>query len=190
MTNQPLALQLLHLLSTQSMGRRRLAEASGLTEMVVRQALDELRKLGLVRAERTGFRLTEVALAQYSSLFEGVRSVVPLSMRLFGEPNTFLAGHLTRTPSEPAWALRDIALSRGATGLIILSYSDREWRFAHDGEPLKERNPADAETTDHIFPNPLEEDCLIAITAPCTGRAGLSLWAVIATVLKSDLVEI
>jgi len=83
MTDQPLALQLLHLLSTQSMGRRRLAEASGLTEMVVRQALDELRKLGLVRAERTGFRLTEVALAQYSSLFEGVRSVVPLSMRLF-----------------------------------------------------------------------------------------------------------
>lgn len=171
---------LLFHLGARRMGRRRLAEAAGMTEMVVRQAIDELRLSGLVRAERTGLFLTDAARTRYGALLASVRAITPLSLDLLGSTTGFLAGHLAFTPAEPAWALRDVALARGASGLILLIYAEGAWCFAHNREPFGEKNPHDAAVLRQQIAGPEENDALAAVCAPSMHEAHRALWALMA----------
>lgn len=188
MTEPALGLQLLYHLQHDTVGRRRLAHRIGRTEMVVRKALDELRVAGLIHVDRNGLRWTPLASTRYGDLMRSVRSVGSLALNLWGESVETSIAHLGITPRKQAWALRDAALAQGASGLVLLTFVSGLWRFAHNAEPLEEKNPSDAMALRCKLSEPKIGDALILVRAAIPTAAGQGLWTAIAHAL--DVQEI
>jgi len=178
-------LQLVYEIGLRRLGRRRLAESTGLSEMTVRLELERLREQRCVDLRRAGPRLTASGREHFARLFEAIREVQPLELDTLRLGAVGLAGHILSRAIPPAWAVRDIAIREGATGLVLLRFESGEWAFTHDNEPVRLRNPVDASTLDAAFRDPAEGDHLVVSFGRNRLGAGQGLWSALARILSS-----
>jgi len=178
------ALQLAYHIRRERIGRRRLADRTGLSEMAVRTALEQLRDRKLVSLERSGVMLTSAGRRHFLPSLEPIRSVFPIGLTTLRLDHVSIGADLARQDTGPAWTLRDRAIQEGATGLLLLRFGNREWVFAHDGEPVRRRNPDDAATIEAALSDPRDGDRLMIVSAPDRRRAGLGLWRALSGVLE------
>ena len=176
-------LQLVYHVGLEGLGRRRLAESTGLTEMTVRLELERLRERGFVDLKRAGPELTTQGRQYFSPAFERIVAVRALELTTLRLDEVALAAHSFFKQTPPAWAIRDVAIREGATGLVLLRYGGSGWAFTHDDEPIRLRNSHDALVIETAFPDPACEDGLIIASGPDRRLAGLGLWGSIGDVL-------
>ncbi|MGB2982816.1 MAG: hypothetical protein WBC63_03010 [Candidatus Bipolaricaulia bacterium] len=183
MSESGTTLQLIYHVGLEGLGRRRLAESTGLSEMTVRLELERLRERGYVDLKRAGPELTNQGRHHFAPVFERIGAVQALELTTLRLDAVALAAYSFLKESPPAWAIRDVAIREGATGLVLLQYSESGWSFTHDDEPVRLRNAHDALTIETAFPDPACEDGLIIASAPDRRLAGLGLWGAIGGVL-------
>jgi len=184
--HSPKAARLAYFIGHAHVGRRRLALLSGLTEMATRTEVQRLYDQGLVRTGPRGIDLTPAGRRRFAAILTSIRALGPLGLPSLQLDRVTLGAHLFDGRLTPAWTLRDIAIREGATALLVLRFATRKWCFAHDGEPLDHRNPADASAIRQRFPAPEEGDSLLLASAPDPPRAAAGLWGAISTVLPLD----
>lgn len=174
------ALQLAFLLQEERLGRRRLADRTGLSEMFVRLELEHLRDRGLVRLDRRGCELTDEGLRLFSPALKLVAKVMPVELSDLRIDVVNLAAQLTGMTHVPAaWKLRDEAIREGASGLIMLSQQDGEWTFSHDQEPLRVQYSVDAEQLEQCFGGGNPNDILLIVPGPDRNVCARGLWGAI-----------
>jgi len=161
------------------LGRRRLAAVSGLSEMSVRLELQRLRDAGWVTLDRSGVKLTKSGRRRFASVLDRIRDVREVDLTSLRLDACALAGLVAVHERSAVWAVRDLAVREGATGLLLLRFSPAGWSFSHDGELVAERNPADAATLATIFRDAIADDSLVVAFAPDLGSVGLALWRVL-----------
>lgn len=176
-------LQLLHEIRRRPSGRRRLAEATGRSEMAVRLELDRLRGRGLIELRREGPRITEAGRRGFEQLFRSVHDVQSIELSALQLDEVGVGAHILLAIEAPAWVLRDLAVRQGASGLVLLRREGGTWRFAHDGEPVGLRNPRDDGRIEKAFSGASSGDALILSFGPDRRSAGCGLWAVLAEIL-------
>lgn len=162
------------------LGRRRLAAVSGLSEMSVRLELQRLRDSGWVTLARSGVELTKSGRRRFSSVLDRIRDVREVDLTSLRLGAYALAGLVAAHERSAVWAVRDLAVREGATGLLLLRCSAAGWSFSHNDEPVAEHNPTDAATLATTFPKATANDRLVVAFAPDLGCAGLALWRVLA----------
>jgi len=172
-------LQLIYYVGKAHLGRRRLAAVSGLSEMSVRLELQRLRDAGWVTIDRSGVELTKSGRRRFASVLNRIRDVCEVDLTSLRLDACALAGLVATHERSAVWAVRDLAVREGATGLLLLRFSALGWSFSHDGEPVAERNPTDAGTLATTFPEATADDRLVVAFAPDLGSAGLALWRVL-----------
>jgi DNA-binding transcriptional ArsR family regulator len=180
----PVTLQIVHHVRSSRLGRRRLAERTGLTEMTVRIELERLRDRGLIELPRAGVVLTSAGCRRFGPLLDPIRSVERVNLDTLRVDDVALAARVARRAVEPAWALRDHAIREGATGFLLLRLNTCGWAFIHDEELVQARNPGDAAMLESVFPEASSGDLLLVTSAPDLRRASLGLWGAILAVLK------
>ena len=185
MEESVVAIQLAYYVSRARLGRRRLALRTGLTEMAVRLELERLRERRLVRLSRAGVELTPAGRRHFAPCLEFVRSVARLELSTLRVDDVGLAAHVAPREFGSVWALRDAAVREGSTGLLILRFGIDGWVFAHDDEPVRLRNPEDAESIAAVFSEPGQADLLLIAFGPDLKRAGLGLWRSVLTILAN-----
>jgi len=178
-----IAAQLIWLLSRGPWGRRSLARATGLGEIVVRQELEQLRSQGLVEMDRRGTRLTPRGREEFAAVIAKVKGVKELRLRELGLDRFSLGALIgSAAGSGPIWQLRDLAISAGASGAVLVDCTSEGLRFADSGEPLAARNPRDAALLQQSFPAGAG-DLIVLVSAPDRRRAHLGLWKIIMALL-------
>ncbi len=163
-------------------GRRSLAKASGLGEIVVRQEVERLGRLGLVEIDRRGTRLTARGREEFSPILARVKGMRELQLRGLALDRFTLGALIAgvgREGSGPTWRLRDLAVREGASGAILITQADGALRFSDSGEPVGARNPEDARLLYENFPGLEEGDLLVLVSAAGRGAAYLGLWRII-----------
>jgi len=161
------------------LGRRRLAAVSGLSEMSVRLELQRLRDAGWVTLDRSGVELTKSGRRRFACVLDRICAVREVDLTSLRLDACALAGLVAAYERSAVWAVRDLAVREGATGLLLLRFSAAGWSFSHDGELVAERNPADAATLATTFPEAIADDSLVVAFAPDLGSVGLALWRVL-----------
>lgn len=179
-----IANQLIWHLSHGAQGRRSLARATGLGEIVVRRELERLRSRGLVEMDRGGTRLTEEGAREFAAVIAGVKEVKELRLRGLSL-DRFALGALLSPAAEggPTWQLRDLAIREGASGAVFITYGSSGLRFGDSDEPLAVRNPLDAVVLQKHLPGQ-EGDLIVLVFAPDRREAHLGLWRIIAELLR------
>ena len=186
--NSALRLQLVYYieracLANEHIGRRRLAQVSGLTEMSVRLELQRLRDIGNVAVARAGIEMTKSGRREYATMLGQIRNVCEVDLSSLRLDAHTLAALIAVETGDPAWTLRDLAIREGATGLLLLQYEGECWRFTHNQEPIALHNSEDAATIGAAFPDAVEQDRLILASAPDRRSAALGLWHVIESIV-------
>ena len=180
------ALQLAFLLQEERLGRRRLADRTGLSEMTVRLELENLRDRGLVRLDRSGCTLTDEGLRAFSPVLNPVVKVMPLELSGLRIDDISLAVHLRMRRNAPAaWQLRDEAIREGASGLIMLSRQNDEWIFSHDKEPIRVQYLSDARQLEQSFQDARPDDQLMIVSGPDRTVCAQGLWRAIRVITTS-----
>lgn len=179
-----IASQLAWLLRCGAQGRRSLARATGLGEIVVRQELERLHSLGLVEMERRGTLLTPKGRREFATVLSQVKEVEELELRELGLDRLTVGALIGGTvESGLSWRFRDLAIRTGASGAILISCTPQGPQFADSDEPLAARNPRDATLLQERFPA-RAGDLIVLVSAPDRGRAHLGLWEIITVLLS------
>ncbi|MCR4404418.1 MAG: hypothetical protein NUW06_03885 [Candidatus Acetothermia bacterium] len=180
-----IASELIWLLGRAPGGRRRLARATGLGEIVVRQELERLHRLGLLEMDRRGTRLTPEGRRQSAAILQRVKEVRELRPGELALDRFTVGAQIAGAGGcGPSWRLRDLVIREGATGAILIAGPAAALRFSDSGEPLAERNPEAARSLRESFPHQAEGDLLLLVSASERGRAHLGLWRVIVELLQ------
>jgi hypothetical protein len=185
MDETPATLLLAFHIRQSRLGRRRLAEQTGLTEMTVRVALERLRERRLVRLGRTGVELTPSGLRRFGPLLESIHAVAAPTLTSLRLDDIAAAARLATLPIGAVWAVRDAAVREGATGLLLLRYDPDGWTFAHDDEPVALHNPGDAEELVKHFPDAENGDLLVIAFGADQRGATLGLWGALPHLLRA-----
>jgi len=162
------------------MGRRRLAQATGLGEMVVRQAVERLRVDGTVRVERSGIHRSLSEKGQEIPLLGQLVCTGTVRLEVFGAPREILFARMRGLPVQPAWTLRDRCFRAGGTGLVLLAFSRGVWRFAHNQEPFSKQNKTDDERLTKAIGHPHDSESLVLVSGETLRAAREALWHLIA----------
>ncbi len=179
MEESPAACQLIFWIDRATLGRRRLAVRTGLSEMTVRLELERLRDLGLLSLRRSGAELTKAGRARFRWLFDRVKAVSEPDLTSLRLDEVAVAALVTTEEKSPAWRQRDLAIREGATGLLLLRLRPEGWCFAENDEPVAVHNQEDAAVLKAAFPVSCVEDRLIIAFGPDRRCAGLGLWRVV-----------
>lgn len=174
-------------------GRRSLAKASGLGEIVVRQEVERLERLGLVAIDRRGARLTARGREEFAAILARVKGVRELQLRGLALDRFTLGAVVARAGGAEAgpagrrasWQLRDLAVREGASGVLLIAYTASALRFSDSSEPVGARNPEDAALLREGFPGLEEGDLLVLVCAAGRGAAYLGLWRIILELIGS-----
>lgn len=183
MTHTATTLQLVYYVEREGLGRRRLAERTGWSEMTVRLELERLRNEGLLELSRAGPRLTALGRRRFGPSFRRIRDVRSLDLTSLRVDAACLCGHVREGETPNAWIARDAAIRAGASGLILLGFGEDGWTFAHDGEPVDGQNPGDAERLRTAFEGAETGDVLLLSFGPTAAAAGRGLWVLLADLL-------
>ena len=118
-------------------------------------------------------------LIEFASVIDRIRNVREVNLMSLRLDACALGGLVAAHEHSAVWAVRDLAVREGATGLLLLRFSALGWSFSHDGEPVAERNPTDAAPLTTTFPEATIDDSLAVAFAPDHCSAGLALWRVL-----------
>jgi len=181
----PTVYQLAWALRARPLGRRTIAEKTGITEMTVRTHLGKLRRAGLVKMAKAGTSLTARGFEAFSQLFTRVRWVGTLKLEELALDRCSAAALLAGFKAElrESWRYRDAAVREGATGALLLVRESEGWAFSEQCLPLRERYPDDAFQIEMTLPQAESEDALIIAFAPEPQKARSGLWQMIAQLL-------
>jgi predicted transcriptional regulator len=180
-----IASELVWLLGRAPLGRRSLARATGLGEIVVRQELEHLHERGLVEMDRQGTRLTSQGRLRFSTVLNRVKEVRELHPAKLALDRFTLGAQISGVAgSGSSWRLRDLAIREGASGAIFIACTASGLRFSDSDELLARRNPQDALLLQESFPQQEEGDLLALVSTPEKGRAHLGLWRIIVELLQ------
>ena len=177
--------QLIYLVAKEKLGRRSLAQRTGLSEMTVRLELERLRDKKWVALSKPGVTLTNTGRKQFAGLLALVKAVKELSLTSLASDKASQVALVScrGRGGQPAWWYRDHAVREGASAMVLLRYATYGWRFAHDMERIGIQNAGDERVIESAFPEREEGDLLIIVSAPDRRRAGLGLWRVITELL-------
>ena len=179
------ALRIAHLLRADRLGRRRIAERTGLSEMSVRLELEQLRAQGLVKLERSGCTLTARGRRVFAGALDRVVDVQRLNLDGLRIDAVNLAAHLHEQPQLPeAWKLRDEAIREGASGLILLVRTADAWAYAHNAEPVQIHAPGDAVHLDAAFPSASDSHLCLIVSGPTANVCAGGLWRAIRMLVR------
>jgi len=176
-------LHMAYYIEQERLGRRRLAERTGLSEMKVRLALEAMRERGWVILERSGVSLTQLGKRAFAPILGAVVDVADVKLQGLSMGPSHRTGQVRGIQVPEAWRLRDEAIRAGASGLIVLARRHGAWTFSHNGEAIALRNPEDAETLDHAFPAAAEGDCLFIVSGAQRVVCSQGFWNCIRTIL-------
>ncbi len=186
MESSLVALQLAYHITRERLGRRRLAKRAGLTEMVVRAELERMRSSGWIRIQRAGVEWTSAGKRAFAQLLDPIRHVDDLSLKSLQLDRAQIGALLSDSTPPPAWQLRDAAIREGATGVMLMLHDATGWVFSHDFEPVRQRNPEDADEIERVFADAGEGDLLLIVFAPARRQAGRGLWRGVQTIQHHD----
>jgi DNA-binding transcriptional ArsR family regulator len=181
-----MTLQLVYWIDRAKLGRRRLSEATGLTEMAVRLELDRLRDAGLVEIRRIGPRLTAAGAQRFRELQRCLVVLKPLELSTLRIAPHCVGAHVVDACLPAAWEARDTAVRAGAAGLLCLRRMAERWVFAHDHESIEEKNRADAEVLEVAFGGANEGANLLLSYGTTERGASDGLWALLAEILRIE----
>jgi len=185
LTQPATTLQLVYYVEREGLGRRRLAERTGWSEMTVRLELERLRNEGLLELPRAGPRLTPLGRRRFGLSLRRILDVRPLELTSLRVDAACLGGRMREGETPNAWIARDAAVRAGASGLILLGFGEDGWTFSHDGEPVDRKNPGDAERLRASFEGAKPGDVLLLSFGPTAEAAGHGLWALLADLLAT-----
>lgn len=166
-----------------SLGRRTLAQRTGLSEMTVRLEMERLRDEGLLALNKDGGVLTPVGIERFVSLFANVKAARAISLTTLTQEAVVLAALLTCPATRPPWWYRDQVVKEGGSALILVRRRPDGWAFHPDGEQVGERNPCAEQMLAAAFPLSHAQDLLVIVSAADRRHAGLGLWRVISEIL-------
>jgi len=180
-----ITLQLILLLGKDAIGRRSLAQRTGLSEMTVRLELERLRDEGFLTLGKLGATLTNSGKEQFAPVLSHVKRVREITMHSLAQDAVTLAALLSSPAMRPPWWYRDHAVREGASAMILIRCCVNGLCFSHSKEQIGTHNPHDEQVLEGAFPFRREGDLLIIVTAPDRKRAGLGLWRVIDEILTA-----
>ncbi|MBE0635109.1 hypothetical protein IH601_03840 [Candidatus Bipolaricaulota bacterium] len=187
MATSVMALQFAYYMSKKSLGRRRLASRTGLTEMVVRVELERMRSQGIVQFDHSGVNLTAKGQYQFAPFLKRIQWVDEVCLKTLRLDAIEIAAHLSsEAASPPAWILRDEAIREGATGMMLMVHGAAGWMFSHDREAIRKLNSADADEIEARFPDARPGDFLLIVSAPTRKQAGCGLWRGIQSIQQQN----
>lgn len=180
----PAELELIYLISREKLGRRRLAQRTGLSEMRIRLELDKLRGSGYVTLDKSGVTLTDKGKRQFYLVLHKVRKVSDIDLSIDVEGLVCQAAVLSYFASRPAWFYRDLVIRQGASALMMLCYGQEGWFFIDSGELFGVRNPDQEHLIGEAFGVGKKGDLLLIVSAPDVKSCGLGLWKVVGEILS------
>ena len=180
-----ITLQLILLLGKDAIGRRSLAQRTGLSEMTVRLELERLRDEGFLTLGKSGATLTNSGKERFAPVLSHVKRVREITMHSLAQDAVTLAALLSSPAMRPPWWYRDHAVREGASAMILIRCCVNGLCFSHSKEQIGTHNPHDEQVLEGAFPFRREGDLLIIVTAPDRKRAGLGLWRVIDEILTA-----
>ena len=184
MRTDVITLQLVFLVSGERLGRRRLAQRTGLSEMTVRLQLERLRDEGFLVLNKSGAALSQFGKERFASLLTHVKVLQGLSLTTLAQDTVTLAALLSCPAARPPWWYRDHAVREGASAMILIRCCVEDLCFSHSKEQIGTHNPHDEQVIKGVFPFRREEDLLVIVAAPDRRRAGLALWRIIGEILS------
>ncbi len=174
------ALRIAFVLRAERLGRRRIADHTGLSEMSVRLELEQLRALGFIRMNRSGCQLTARGKRAFSGILDRVTHVQRLTLDGLRIDDVSVAAQLRAHLQLPeAWRLRDEAIREGASGLILLIRTKEEWAFTHNMEPVCIHAPRDAVRLDEAFSSVDTGQLCLIVSGATESVCAAGLWRVI-----------
>jgi hypothetical protein len=180
-----IATQVAYHISRRQLGRRRLAEITGLTEMVVRSELERLRARKWIILHRSGARLTPAGRRRFAVVIDGVRAIESLELKTLHLDTVSLGAVMVALPQLPsAWMLRDCAIREGASGLLLLHRIKEGWTFSHNEEPVGRHNPEDADEIEERFASSECGDTLLIACGSELRVCALGLWGAVVAALQ------
>jgi len=156
-------LQVIFLLGTSPVGRRKLAQELGSTEMKTRSLLKEMQKKGFVQFEKQGCVLTARGKREHTKISSLIAEFKQLNFGRDALDTACVGAGLKKNPGLPAWEVRDLAVRGGATGAFVLS-KNKTWHL--DGMRKS-------------FALDLHGDYAVVCFAPTRAQASHALWAVL-----------
>ncbi len=177
-------LQLVFLVSGEHLGRRRLAQRTGLSEMTVRLQLERLRDEGFLALNKSGAALSRFGKERFASLLTHVKALRGLFLTTLAQDTVTLAALVSLPAEKPSWWYRDHAVREGASAMILIRCCVEDLCFSHSEEQIGTHNPHDEQVIKGAFPFRQEEDLLVIVAAPDRKSAGLALWRVIGEMLS------
>ncbi len=180
----PIELELIYWINRERLGRRRLAQRTGLSEMRVRLELQRLRDSGYVSFEKLGVALKDKGKKRFSLALNKIRQVSDIDPKIITEGSVSQAALLSHLPSRPAWSYRDLVIRQGGSALMMLFYGQEGWFFPDSRELFGTQNPDQVQLIDQAFGVRKIGDLLLIVSAPDRKSSGLGLWEVVGEVLS------
>jgi DNA-binding Lrp family transcriptional regulator len=139
----PIMLEVAFLLKKERLGRRSLAQRTGLSEMTVRLELERLQKKGLIRTDRRGVTLSALGGERFSPLLTNIKQVAEPSLHSLAQDTVTQVALLSCPTARPPWWYRDLVIREGGSALILIRYRPEGWCFSHNEEKVSDQNPHD-----------------------------------------------
>lgn len=168
------------------MGRRTLAQKTGYTESVVRTQLEKLKNKGWVKMSKQGTELTGEGKKHYREVLDKVKEIKSLNLRNLRVDQFNLACRMKGGEEIKTWSLRDLAVTEGATGAVLISCENGKLRFADSDQNLSTQNPQEAKVIKEAFPDRKDGELIVIVFGPNKGKAKKGLWKIITELLEVD----
>jgi predicted transcriptional regulator len=182
--------EILTLLRDGPLGRRTLVARSTITESTVRTHLRRLEQHGYVRSDKQGTAMTDSARQAFSELLSRVTLLPEPVLTEISVDSSTAAALVSEAGSQLQQSVRyrDDAVRGGATGAVLLTFSDGRWYFSDSTSPLMEGYPQDGAAIDRLLESarirPRFNDGLLLSFGPTQAVAASGLWSIIATLIS------
>lgn len=181
-----IAASLLFALHKSPLGRRTLVERIGVTESTVRTQLNKLHARGWVDFAKCGTSLTASARKAFSAFLEAIKSVQTLNLEDLNLAPWQCAVQVRGVSLlKSPLILRDRAIQGGASGALLLAYSDK-LMFFDSQDTLKTIYPQSNDALVQAFPTLQREDLLLVAFAHEVNQAKRGLWHMVVALLALE----
>lgn len=178
-----IAASLLFALQQSPLGRRTLVQRVGVTESTVRTQLNKLHARGWVDFAKSGTSLTASARKAFSPFLEAIRSVRTLNLDDLDLAPWQCAVQVRGVSLlQSPLILRDRAIQGGASGALLLVYSDK-LTFFDSQDALETSYPQSNDALLQVFPTLRREDLLLVAFANDVNQAKRGLWRMVVALL-------
>lgn len=168
--------QVVYLIGSKKIGRRKIAKEIGLSESKTRTMLNHLTKLNYIKPAKKGYKLKKKGEKLFKKIKSKVKEIKRVEAKEITMDKQNLAMLLSNTSKKigSGIALRDEAIKAGATGMTVLVYKNRGFCF-----PIKSDLKYSAKELEKLkkeFPQAKENNVLLISSANEEEKAKKGLW--------------